>query len=153
MVTMKEKRGLSDGGRPPEEKQADEEGEGDMDEEKLDETGRRPGDIWIQDLAGEGQAALDMAVTNGLGKDFLEISAGQKGARLCWYENYKRNYKGSANRLDQTTEALCRERGLLFVPMIFEAHGGGFGYAMRSSRTFSGGNRQPMEQAPRSRGP
>ena len=131
MVTMKEKRGLLDGSRPPQEKQPEEEGEGDGEDDKLDESGRRPGDIWIQDLAGLGQAALDMAVTNGLGRDSLEISAGQKGVRLRWYEDYKRNYRGSANRPDQTTEILCRERGLLFVPMIFEAHGGGFGSAMR----------------------
>ena len=107
MITMKEKRGLLDGGRPPQEKQAEDEGEGDMEEDKLDEACRRPGDIWIQDLAGEGQAALDMAVMNGLGKDSLEISAGKKGARLRWYEDYKRNYKGSGNRPDQTTEAFA----------------------------------------------
>ena len=71
-----------------------------------------------------------MAITNGMGKDSLEISAGQKGARLRWYEDYKRNYKW-ANMSDETTDILCRERGLLFVPMVLEAHGGGFGCAMR----------------------
>lgn len=125
------KEGSSGWRETPPERQGDGDGDGDVQEEPLDESGRRPGDIWVQDLTGEGQAALDMAITNGMGKDSLEIPAGQKGARLRSYEDYKRNYKGAKNMSDKTTDTLCREGGLLFVPMVFEAHGGGFGFAMR----------------------
>ena len=96
---------------------------------KTDEGNRRPGDIWTQDLGGQGQAALDIAVTNGMGGACVEEAASQKGSRLRYYENYKRNYK--ANRNGKTTDEQCRERGILFVPLIIEAHGGGFGHALQ----------------------
>ena len=52
-------------------------GEGDADEETL-------------------EAALDMAITNGMGKNSLETSAGQKGARLRWQVVNER--KGMASK-------------------------------------------------------
>ena len=131
MVVAKEKKGLLDAPRPdPMQDQGNDDG---VDDEGgiTDGTGRRPGDLWAQDLAGKGQAALDLAITNGMGRASVESAAGRQGARLRWYENYKRNYKACKTGVGKTTEELCRERGLMFVPLIIEAHGGGFGYALR----------------------
>ena len=45
------------------------------------------------------------------------------------YEEYKKNYVAGAS--GKTTDELCRERDISFRPMIFEAHGGGFGQGFR----------------------
>ena len=65
MEVAKEKRGLLDGPRAdPGAAEGNDDG---VDEEsgQVDESGRRPGDLWCRDLGGRGQAALDLAIPNG----------------------------------------------------------------------------------------
>ena len=50
--------------------------------------------------------------------DLFRLSAVNPGAAFEQYERFKRNYSN--------TEELCSAAGFRFVPIIFEAHGGGW---------------------------
>jgi len=64
-------------------------------------------------------AALDFAVTSGLRESIVSDSAIDGTSATQAYEDYKRSY------LD--TERLCEAEGIQFIPVIVEAHGGGWG--------------------------
>ena len=66
-------------------------------------------------------AALDFAVTSGLRSNIVDRSAVDNKAATSHYEDFKRTHL--------QTEAKCREEGILFIPMICEADGGGWGEA------------------------
>ena len=57
---------------------------------------------------------------------------------LCSYSDLKRQYK--PNREDETTEMQCTRQGFSFVPMVVEAHSGGFNPARISHQRFAGGD-------------
>ena len=83
---------------------------------------RRPADIFVPRWDLGGSAALDFAVTSGLRTDVLEQTASQGGLPcLTAYEDYKSSYLN--------TSQICAENGITFVPMIIEAHSGGWGPA------------------------
>ena len=83
--------------------------------------GRRPADIWVPQWRESGPAAWDFAVTSGLRAGEIHASALDGGRSTEAYEDVKRQY------LD--TAAQCSQQGLQFVPMVVEAHGGGWGPA------------------------
>ena len=85
--------------------------------------GRRPADVWFSSWKGDGPAAIDFAVTSGLRNDLLNAAVTDTASICGAYENFKRGYLN--------TEAECQERGLVFLPFIMEAHGGGFGPTAR----------------------
>ena len=64
---------------------------------------------------------MDFAVTSGLKRDMVNRSAEDGSVATVIYEDFKRSH------LD--TEAICREEGITFIPVICEADGGGWGPA------------------------
>ena len=66
-----------------------------------------------------GPAAWDVAVTSGLRTEELHASALDAGRCTQAYEDVKRQYLDTASQ--------CSEAGLQFIPMVVEAHGGGWG--------------------------
>ena len=59
---------------------------------------------------------MDFAVTSGLRRDHLFHSSIDPSHALMAYEDYKRNYQGTADA--------CMQQGLQFFPMVVEGHGG-----------------------------
>ena len=90
-----------------------------------DASGRRPADVYVPRWYLGGPAALDFAVTSGLRADYVGRSASDGGAATRAYEDHKRSYLGTA--------AHCQEEGLIFLPMIMEAHGGSWGLEARKA--------------------
>eukprot|EP00665_Eupelagonemidae_sp_cell47_P012323 gene12323-biopygen11584 len=72
---------------------------------------------------GGSRCALDFAVTNGLRCGSDSESAGDGSYADSSYEARKRSH------LD--TDSLCKEAGLLFIPMVMEASGRSWGPAAR----------------------
>ena len=68
-------------------------------------------------------AALDFAVTSGLRLGEISNSLRDRSTACADYESRKRSF------LD--TEALCKQEGITFVPMVVEASGGGWGAEAR----------------------
>ena len=93
------------------------------DEERLEgessQDARRPADIFLPRWHLGGSAALDFAVTSGLRGDCLADSARDGSSVLKSYEDRKRGFLDTAEK--------CRQAGILFVPMIIEAHSGAWG--------------------------
>ncbi len=87
-------------------------------------SGRRPADIWIPQWQSGGPAAWDFAVTSGLRADVIFQTADEPGVAAARYEQYKRDYL--------TTSQSCRDRGLEFLPLVAEAHGGSWGPTARA---------------------
>jgi hypothetical protein len=85
--------------------------------------GRRPADIWIPAQSGSEPEAWDFACTSGLRVGGL--SSGVDGLDFIFsdYEEQKRQY--------QQTDSQCRAAGFSFIPLVLEAHGGGFSDALR----------------------
>ena len=83
---------------------------------------RRPADVWLprgmSSTCGRPEA-LDFAVTCGLTSDKVWKSAESPHVLFEDYCDFKRQYKD--------TGQLCSNQGLVFTPLVFEAHGGGFG--------------------------
>ena len=73
-------------------------------------------------------AALDWAVTSGLRSDRVEHVAAGTADILEEYADLKRNYKG--------TSIKCRDQGIQFLPLVIEAHGGGWGCQLSRTCTF-----------------
>lgn len=90
---------------------------------------RRPADIFVRRLGSEGPAALDFACTSGLRFDRLQLSRETPELVLAKYEDAKRQYKAPGEA--ETTDALCTNQGLRFVPMVIEAHSGGWSKTAR----------------------
>ena len=85
--------------------------------------GRRPANIWIPGISGQPPQAWDFACTSGLRIGGLVTGLDGLDSLFATYEEYKRTYK--------QTDAQCHSVGLSFVPLILEAHGGGFSEALR----------------------
>eukprot|EP00666_Eupelagonemidae_sp_cell4sb_P017850 gene17850-biopygen31019 len=90
--------------------------------------GRRPADVFLPSFFGGSRCALDFAVTSGLRCGSACESAADGSHAASSYEARKRSH------LD--TDTLCKEAGLLFIPMVMEASGGSWGPAAR--RVWSG---------------
>ena len=61
---------------------------------------------------------MDFAVTSGMRSDLFRISAVDPGTAFEHYERHKKNHLN--------TEQLCTAAGIRFVPLVLEAHGGGW---------------------------
>ena len=81
---------------------------------------RRPADVWLprgmSSTSGRPEA-LDFAVTCGLTSDKVWKSAESPHVLFEDYCDFKQQYKD--------TGQLCSNQGLVFTPLVFEAHGGG----------------------------
>ena len=87
--------------------------------------GRRPDDVWLpRGSTGKGEA-LDFAVTSGLQSELVVPVADTPGLVFQRYEQFKRSYKGTASS--------CETQGFAFVPMVVEAHGGGWSPLARAT--------------------
>ena len=82
---------------------------------------RRPADVFLPKWRRGAPAALDLAITSGLRNDMVQKSVEDGGSAAKAYEHFKRSH--------MQTEALCQEEGILFIPLICEATGGGWGPA------------------------
>ena len=80
--------------------------------------GRRPADIWLPRGTTGGKEALDFAVTSAMRGDLFRHAAEDPGKVFEQYNRYKREYKNTAE--------ICKEAGFCFMPMVIEAHGGGW---------------------------
>jgi len=80
---------------------------------------RRPADVYIPRWRGGPPAAWDFAVTSGLRLGVMAQSLRDPSAALTSYEHFNCSHR--------ETERQCRDQGITFVPMIIEAHGGGWG--------------------------
>ena len=101
---------------PPED-----EGDGD----RLDTNGRRPADVYVPRWRNGIPAALDFAITSGMRSDLLVHSAASCTAATERYEERKREHQKTAER--------CSEQGITFIPMVLEAHAGGWGPSARKA--------------------
>ena len=84
-----------------------------------DEDGRRPADVYIPRWRSGAPACLDFAVTSGLRTDRLREAARDPTSVTLQYESFKRSHLRTADH--------CRSEGMVFVPMVMEASGGGWG--------------------------
>ena len=77
-----------------------------------------------------GARALDFAVTSGLRPDReAAVLADPEGA-ISAQEDEKRRFQPVG--AEPPTEEACRRAGFLFIPMVMEAHGGGWGAGARA---------------------
>ena len=67
--------------------------------------------------------ALDFAMTSGLRADLLVHTVADASAALDRYEEHKRQHLDTARA--------CRDADITFIPMVVEAHGGGWGSESR----------------------
>ena len=92
---------------------------------------RRPADVYLPRGCGGPRrqpAALDWAVTSGLRADKVNQVAAGGADSLADYAAFKDNYKD--------TLAKCQEQGIRFMPLVIEAHGGGWGSQLRHAVNF-----------------
>ena len=82
------------------------------------DSGRRPADVWLPRGASGNGEALDFAVTSGMRADLFRQAAEAPEVAFQRYEQYKRDYK--------QTESACKAAGFRFIPMVLEAHAGGW---------------------------
>ena len=73
-------------------------------------------------------AALDWAITSGLRADKVEQAIRDPVGILSDYADFKHVYKD--------TGAKCQQQGIQFMPLIAEAHGGGWGAQLREVIAF-----------------
>ena len=92
---------------------------------------RRPADVFLPRGACGAPTALDFACTSGLRADRVRLAAEQPEQVASRYEDFKRNFKPPGEQAG--TEALCAQNGLRFVPMVLEAHGGGWSAVARQT--------------------
>ena len=90
---------------------------------------RRPADVFLRRLGAGGPAALDFACTSGLRADRIQLSQSTPETVLAKYEDTKREFKAPGET--ETTERLCANQGLRFMPMVVEAHSGGWSKTAR----------------------
>jgi hypothetical protein len=89
----------------------------------LSGNGRRPADVWLPRGPNGGGEALDFAVTSGMRADIFRQAAQTPELVFSHYAKHKREYLQTAKS--------CEEAGFRFVPVILEAHGGGWGSMAR----------------------
>ena len=94
---------------------------------------RRPADIWFPRGVGERSArpaAVDFAVTSGLRADRVARALDGGEAVADDYAAEKSAFLDTARK--------CDEAAISFVPVVFEAHGGGWGSNARNCLGFLG---------------
>eukprot|EP00971_Amphidinium_carterae_P257080 5103681-Amphidinium_carterae.1 len=77
---------------------------------------RRPADVYVPRGHNHKHTAYDMAVTSGLGQRTVHQVVKDPAAIFTHYEDIKSTYLDTLNQ--------CKEVGVDFQPLIFEAHGG-----------------------------
>lgn len=90
---------------------------------ELDTRGRRPADIYLPRWRSGLPAAWDFAATSGMRADLLASSAASTSAATERYEEFKRKHLDTARS--------CAEQGIIFIPIVVESHGGGWGLEAR----------------------
>jgi len=90
---------------------------------QVGDNGRRPADVYLPRWRNGTAAAWDFAATSGLRADLLAASAASSSAPTERYEEFKRQHQDTARQ--------CAEQGFTFLPMVVEAHGGGWGREAR----------------------
>ena len=81
--------------------------------------------MWLpRDSNGKGEA-LDFVVSSGLQFELFLPVAAAPGLVFQRYEHLKRSFKNTAQS--------CETQGFNFVPMVFEAHGGGWSPLARAT--------------------
>jgi len=80
---------------------------------------RRPADVYLPRWRQGIPAALDFAVTSGLRDSIVHESARDGSAVVTQYEDFKCQTLNTAS--------LCADEGIKFIPVVAEAHGGGWG--------------------------
>ena len=93
------------------------------DGEGMNEQGRRPADVYVAKWRNGVPAALDFAVTSGMRAPLLTATIADPGEACDRYEEHKRQYLN--------TGRLCFDAGIVFIPMVVEAHGGAWGREAR----------------------
>ena len=94
-----------------------------------DPSRRRPADVFLPRGMRGARTALDFACTSGLRADRLRQAADNPESIVLAYEQAKRDFTPPGER--ESTQALCSQQDLSFVPMIVEAHGGGWSKTAR----------------------
>ena len=72
---------------------------------------------------------MDFACSSGLRADTLRKAAEDPAGVIEDYESFKISYVAPGET--ESTNALCRRQGLSFVPMVMEAHSGGWSKTAR----------------------
>ena len=72
---------------------------------------------------------MGFACTSGLRADSLRRAATDPESILSDYEDFKRSFKAPGESV--ATGDLCAQAGLAFIPMVVEAHSGGWAKAAR----------------------
>jgi hypothetical protein len=92
---------------------------------------RRPADVYVPRGPLGTARALDFAVTSGMRPDReAAVLADPEGA-IKAYEDSKRSFRPPGAELP--TEEACLRAGFCFIPMVMEAHGGGWGAEARAA--------------------
>ena len=86
--------------------------------------GRRPADVWIPHGASGKGEAFDFAISSGMQSDLLHPVADTPELVFQRYEKMKRDFKN--------TEHACETAGFRFVPLVIEAHAGGWSPLIRA---------------------
>ena len=85
--------------------------------------GRRPADVWVPRGNSGGGEAWDFAVSSGMRSDLFRACTEAPELVFLQYERHKLEYKDTAK--------CCDDAGFRFIPLILEAHGGGFSPTLR----------------------
>ena len=86
---------------------------------------RRPADVFLPRGVAGSPMALDFACTSGMRADRVRTARDSPTSVVAEYEHFKRGYKTPGDT--ESTERQCQIQGFQFVPMVVEAHGGGWG--------------------------
>ena len=89
---------------------------------------RRPADVWLPRGPSSKGEALDFAVSSGLQSELFRPVVDAPGLVFHRYDSMKRGFKGTAD--------LCEAAGFKFVPLVVEAHGGGWSSSTRATVDF-----------------
>ena len=87
--------------------------------------GRRPADVWLPRGVSGASEAWDFAVTSGMQSLVFRSAAAQPEVVFQRYEQMKREYKSTAR--------ICTDAGFHFVPLVYEAHAGGWSPLARAT--------------------
>ena len=87
--------------------------------------GRRPADVWLPRGQHGRAEALDFAVTSAMRADVIPEAASSPELVFERYNRLKREFKGTAEA--------CDTAGFTFVPMVIEAHSGGWSPLARTT--------------------
>ena len=86
---------------------------------------RRPADVFVRDWQQRGVqntgTAFDLAATSFMGGPNVQTDPGEDAV-----DSHLLKY-GRQKRLHLRTEEICASQGLVYEPLVFEPHGGGWG--------------------------